>query len=30
MLGVVNFTSPVFWFVRKWNDKKIEKERDNL
>ena len=30
MLGVVIFTSPVFWFVRKWNDKKIEKERDNL
>lgn len=26
MLGVVILTSPVFWFVGKWNDKKIENE----
>ena len=30
LLGVVVLTSPVFWFVRKWNDKKMEEERDNL
>lgn len=30
MLGVVILTSPVFWFVGKWNDKKIEKERNYL
>ena len=26
LLGVVIFTSPVFWFARKWNDKKMEEE----
>ncbi len=26
MLGVAILTSPVFWFVGKWNDKKIENE----
>ena len=30
MLGVVIFTSPVFFLARKWNDKKIQEERDNL
>jgi hypothetical protein len=30
LLGVVILTSPVFWFVRKWNNKKIEEERNNL
>lgn len=27
MLGVVVLTSPVFWFVRKYNDKKMEEEK---
>ena len=26
MLGVAILTSPIFWFARKWNDKKIENE----
>ncbi len=26
LLGVVIFTSPIFWFARKWNDKKMEEE----
>lgn len=26
MLGVVILTSPVFWFVQKWNDRKIKDE----
>ncbi len=30
MLGVVILTSPLFWFVGKWNDKKIEEERKYL
>lgn len=28
LLGVVVLTSPVFWFVKKWNDKKMEEEKD--
>ena len=28
LLGVVILTSPVFWFVRKWNNKKIEEIND--
>lgn len=27
LLGVVILTSPVFWFVGKWNDKKMEEEK---
>lgn len=27
LLGVVVLTSPVFWFVRKYNDKKMEEEK---
>jgi hypothetical protein len=30
MLGVVILTLPVFWFVRKWNDKKVKNESNNL
>ena len=30
MLGVVIFTSPAFFLAKKYNDKKIQEERDNL